>query len=84
MINGKLYINGEFKDSIDKKTFDVTDPYTLKVIGKQADASDKDIKEAIDGAVESFKSWKKTSAYDRGKMLRKLHDMVLENEKELC
>jgi succinate-semialdehyde dehydrogenase/glutarate-semialdehyde dehydrogenase len=84
MINGKLYINGEFKDSIDKKTFDVIDPYTLKVIGKQADASEKDIKEAIDGAVESFKSWKKTSAYDRGKMLRKLHDMVLENEKELA
>lgn len=84
MIYGKLYINGEFRDAESNKTFDVTDPYSLNIVGKQADASEKDILLALEGGVKSFKEWKKLSSYERGKLLRYLYDLVLENEEELA
>jgi len=84
VILGKLYINGKFIDAEKKKSFDSINPYNMEVIGTQAEAGENDIKKGILGAVDSFNTWKKVSAYDRGQKIRKLYELVLENENELA
>lgn len=84
MIEGNLYINGQFCDGNNKDSFKVTNPYSLQFIGSQSVAEEVDIKKAVDGAAESFKDWKNSSSYERGKLLRKLYELLLENEDELA
>lgn len=84
MIEGKLYINGRFTDSSDGKMFDVLNPYSLDKIGQQSDASPSDINEAVEGAVEAFKTWKDTTAYERAKYLRKLLELMKTKENEIA
>ena len=84
MIKGQLYINGIFKDSTSQQTFDVYNPYSLEVIGKQADAGKQDIDEAISGAVIAFETWRKTTAYERAGYLKKLLKLMQEKEEDIA
>jgi len=84
MIKGQLYINGIFKNSTSQQTFDVYNPYSLEVIGKQADAGKQDIDEAISGAVIAFETWRKTTAYERAGYLKKLLKLMQEKEEDIA
>lgn len=84
MIEGNLYINGQFCDGNNKDSFKVTNPYSLQIIGSQSVAEEVDIKKTVEGAAESFKDWKNSSSYERGKLLRKLYELLLENENEIA
>ncbi|MBS7525555.1 NAD-dependent succinate-semialdehyde dehydrogenase [Fusibacter paucivorans] len=81
---GQLYINGTFKPAEDGQTFEVLNPYTLAIIGEQAEASEKDIQAAIDGAVQAFRTWKQTTAYERAGYLRKLLHLMQTREREIA
>ncbi len=84
MISGLMYINGVFTSSIDAKTFPVVNPYTLETIGTQASAHQEDILNAIEGAVEAFKAFKRTTALERAKLLRKLYQGMIEEQHSLA
>lgn len=84
MIKGNLYINGLFKEASNDAYFEVLNPYTLECIGHQANASEKDIETALEGSVKAFESWHKTTAYERAKYLRKLDQLMKENEEALA
>jgi len=84
MINGQLYINGEFVDSMTHETFNVYNPYSLEVIGKQAEADEQAIDTAIKGAVTAFETWRKTTAYERAALLKKLLKLMQENEESIA
>jgi len=84
MTKGQLYINGTFKESTSLATFDVYNPYSLEVIGKQADATKEDIDAAISGAIVAFESWRKTTAYERAGYLKKLLKLMHEKEEDIA
>ncbi len=84
MKKGQLYINGQFREGADKQHLEVINPYDLEPIGSQSVAEGSDVRQAVSCAAESFKRWKKQSAYERGALLRKLYDLVLENEERLA
>ncbi|OPL07623.1 MAG: NAD-dependent succinate-semialdehyde dehydrogenase [delta proteobacterium ML8_F1] len=83
-MEGKLYIDGAFRDSQNKESFEVRNPYTMEVIGRQASAGEGDLKAAFDGATEAFDSWKRLTAYERAEYLRKLDQLMKSHEKELA
>ena len=81
----KGYINGEWVDSVSgKSTFDVVDPATLDKIATLPEMDKEDVKKAVDAADEAFKSFKKTSARQRARMLRKWSDLLHENVEDLA
>ena len=84
MIQGLMYINGEFKVSKDRGSFIVKNPYTLETIGTQADCCDEDLESALEGAVTAFSRYKSTSAYERARLLRSLHRLMLEEQATLA
>ncbi len=77
-------INGEWVAADSGKTIDVINPATGLVIGTVPNAGKAETKRAIDAAAEAFKTWRKTSALERSKLMRKLHDAILENQDALA
>ena len=66
------------------KTFDVIDPATLNKIATLPEMEKKETADAIEAAHGAFKTFKKTSARERARMLRKWSDLCLANADDLA
>lgn len=79
------FINGEWvTKSSTGKTFEVIDPATLNVLTTLPEMGKKETADAILAAHEAFKAFKKTSARERARMLRKWSDLCLANADDLA
>jgi succinate-semialdehyde dehydrogenase / glutarate-semialdehyde dehydrogenase len=58
------------------KTQDVVNPATSKAIGELGLATKADLDKALAAADKGFKTWRKVSAFERGKILRKAAELV--------
>ena len=81
LLKTQAFINGAWVDGAG--TFDVVNPATGDVIANVADCSIEQVREAIDAAYEAQKEWKKLTGKERGAVLRKWHDLMLENADDL-
>ncbi|KXT08925.1 hypothetical protein AC579_9355 [Pseudocercospora musae] len=82
--NGGL-INGKWTTtSISGPTFDVVDPATLDILTTLPEMSTQETQQAIDAASTAFKSYKKTSARSRARLLRKWSDLCHANADDLA
>src|SRR5579872_4822397 len=79
--NYQLYINGEWTDSVSKKTFPVYDPSTEEVIAQAPDAGPEDVNRAVAAAKAAFDDgpWATTTAQERGRVLFRLANKIREN-----
>jgi succinate-semialdehyde dehydrogenase/glutarate-semialdehyde dehydrogenase len=73
-----LYIDGEWLSASGRKTEDVINPASGKVLAQLPHASKADLDAALGAAEKGFAVWKATSAYDRAKILRKAADLLRE------
>ncbi|MEO0910106.1 MAG: aldehyde dehydrogenase family protein, partial [Pseudomonadota bacterium] len=78
------FIGGEWIAADSGETFDVLNPATNEVIGTVPMSGKAETKRAIEAANEAFQSFKKTTAKERGEMLRRLHDEILKNQEALA
>ena len=74
--NVQLHVNGEWRAARSGKTINVLNPANEEVIGTVAHAEKADLDEALAAAEKGFAIWKKVSAYDRSKLMRKAADLV--------
>lgn len=75
----QLFINNEFVDSIDGKTFETVNPATLERLATVQEANFKDVNRAVEAAKEAFKFnsvYRQMDASQRGLLLYKLADLV--------
>lgn len=81
----KLFINGQFVDSVSGETFDTFDPATGNKIVSVAEANAEDVEKAVEAARDAFDSgdWPKMKPNDRARLLLKLADLIEENAEEL-
>lgn len=78
------YINAEWVKAKSGKTFDVIDPATLNKIATVPEMGAADTALAVEAAYEAFQSFKKTTARQRARWLRKWSDLCLENADDLA
>jgi succinate-semialdehyde dehydrogenase/glutarate-semialdehyde dehydrogenase len=78
------YIDGSWVKPTGSKTQDVINPSTSKSIGELGHASKGDLDKALAAADKGFKTWRKVSAYERGKILRKAGDLLRERADEIA
>jgi succinate-semialdehyde dehydrogenase/glutarate-semialdehyde dehydrogenase len=76
-------INGEWVQADSGATIDVVNPATGLKIGTVPKAGKAETRRAIEAADAAFKSFRKTSALERSKLLRKLHDAIMDNQDAL-
>jgi succinate-semialdehyde dehydrogenase/glutarate-semialdehyde dehydrogenase len=77
-------IGGEWVQADSGATLDVTNPATTLKIGTVPKSGKAETRRAIEAAQTAFESWKKTTANERSKLLRKLHDLILDNQDALA
>jgi aldehyde dehydrogenase (NAD+) len=82
----RLFINNEFVDPKEGKTFDTFNPATGEVIAKVAEAGAADVDRAVKAARTALESgtWAKMDAADRGRLLFKLADLIERDSEELA
>jgi len=78
----KQYINGEWTDAVNGKTWDVINPATEESIATVPFGNDADCRNAIEAAQEGFKVWSKTNAFDRAVILKKASALMVERLQE--
>ncbi|GGA83764.1 NAD-dependent succinate-semialdehyde dehydrogenase [Brucella endophytica] len=77
-------INGEWVEADSGETIDVINPATGLKIGTVPKSGKGETARAIEAAAAAFESWKKTSASERAKLMRKLHALIIENQDALA
>jgi succinate-semialdehyde dehydrogenase/glutarate-semialdehyde dehydrogenase len=77
-------IGGAWVQADSGATLDVTNPATGLKIGTVPKSGRAETRRAIEAADAAFRTFRKTTANERSKMLRKLHDLILENQDALA
>ncbi len=80
----RLYIDGEWVLSDSEAFFDVVNPSTGLVIGRMSKAGADETKRAIDAAAEAYKKWSVTPPNERGAILRRAYELLMENKREIA
>lgn len=82
----KLFINGQFVESVSKKTFSTPNPATGQKLADVYEADKEDIDAAVKAARKAFEQgpWSKMSASARSRLMYKLADLMEENKTELA
>ncbi len=80
----QAFINGEFTDSQSKKTFLVTNPVDGKEIAMVPDCNEEDTRRAVQYAYEAFKDWKEWTGIERGRVLRRWYELMMDNLDDLA
>src|SRR6266849_6634844 len=81
----KLLINNEWRDASGGKTMEVINPATEEVIATVASAGKSDVDEAVTAARAALNGpWGKMSARERGRLVSKLADRLLELADEVA
>jgi succinate-semialdehyde dehydrogenase/glutarate-semialdehyde dehydrogenase len=79
----QLYIAGEWRDG-GKGTLEVEDPATGESLCEVADASQDDARAALDAAVDAGAEWSRHPPRERGEILRRAFEAIIERQDELA
>ena len=79
-----LFIDGAWGPAAGGRTIDVVNPATGDKIGTVPHAAITDIARALAAADKGFKIWRKVSAFDRSKVMRKAADILRERADKIA
>ncbi len=79
-----LHIDGQWRAATGGRTIPVLNPATEEVIGTVPHASQADMDEALAAAERGFATWRKVSAYERSKLMRKAADLLRERADKIA
>jgi aldehyde dehydrogenase (NAD+) len=77
----KMYINGEWVDAMDGKTYDDGNPYTGEVFARVAAGKRADARRAVEAAAAAFPGWAATLPVERQMLFLKAAD-ILESKRD--
>src|SRR5271170_5630517 len=76
--NVSLFIDGAWSPAAAGRTMPVVSPATGEVVGSVAHAERADLDRALEAAEKGFRVWRKVSAFERSKVMRKAADLLRE------
>lgn len=86
MIDGNMFIDGQWVPARSGKTREIINPFDASVIAKVAEGGREDARAAIDAARRAFDQgdWPRTSASQRARLLHRLADLIERDREELA
>jgi succinate-semialdehyde dehydrogenase / glutarate-semialdehyde dehydrogenase len=79
-----MYINGAWPEATPAASFDVTNPADGSVLEQVYNGGREHAVAAIDAAHEAFRTWSKTTAYERSAILYRAYQLMLERKQDLA
>lgn len=73
-----LYIDGAWRQGAAGRSIDVANPATGETIGRIAHAERADLDQALEAAERGFHTWRRVSAYDRARIMRRAAALLRE------
>src|SRR5262249_47165611 len=80
----QLFIDGSWRPAASRKTIPVLNPATGDQIGTVPPAEKADLDLALAGVEKGFAAWRKVSAFDRYKVMRKAADHLRASANEIA
>jgi len=82
----KLFIGGQWADAASGRTFETPDPATGETLAHVAEGDAEDIDRAVRAARRAFEDgpWGRMTASERGRIIWRIGDLILENADELA
>src|ERR1700723_3181444 len=82
----QLFIDGQWTDAASGQTFDTPTPATGETLASGAEGDAEDINRAVRAARRAFEDgpWSRMTPSDRGKLIWKIGDLILEHADELA
>lgn len=84
LLRSQAYIDGNWVDAIQKKTFAVDNPFDQKEIVQVPDMGKKEATQAIEAAYFSLPAWSALIPFERAKKLKRVAELIKANEKDLA
>ncbi|KAJ0300425.1 hypothetical protein COL5a_006698 [Colletotrichum fioriniae] len=84
LLKTSCYVNGQWVGAKSEKVFSVENPSTLTEVAKCPEFDEADTEASILAAHDAFKSFRKTPARSRARLLRKWFDLMMENADDLA
>ena len=83
LFHTKCFIDGEWIDADSGDTIEVTNPSNGEVLGTVPKMGADETRRAIEAANAAWPAWRALTGKDRSKILRRWHDLMLENVDDL-
>ncbi len=80
----KMFIGGEFVESVSGETMEVLNPSTGEVIAEVPRGTTEDVERAVEAAKKAWAEWQDKTPKDRMELLLALADVIDENAEELA
>ena len=84
LLRHQAYLNGAWVDADGGQTINVTNPATGEHIGTVPLMGAAETRRAIEAANAAWPAWRKKTAKERASVLRRWHDLILENADDLA
>ncbi|WP_176555873.1 NAD-dependent succinate-semialdehyde dehydrogenase [Virgibacillus ndiopensis] len=81
--NYLMSINGEWVGK-ELDTLEVVNPANGQIVGTVPNGREREAAQAIEAAHEAFLTWSQTTAYERAGYLKRLYQLMLDNQEELA
>jgi phenylacetaldehyde dehydrogenase len=84
---GRLLIDGEWVEAASGRTFETLDPATEDVLAEVAHGDAEDVERAVRAARRAFahgSEWRRMTPSDRGRLIHRIGDLILEHADELA
>ena len=79
-----LHIDGQWKSAADGRTLAIVNPATETVLGRLSHAGIADLDEALAAAERGFETWRRISAFERSKLMRKAANLLRERNEQIA
>ncbi len=84
MLQTQLFIDGTWQDASGGETFAVLNPATGEVLAHVANATPEDASRALDAAVAAQEAWAATPSRQRGEILRRAFDLLMDRKQAIA
>jgi succinate-semialdehyde dehydrogenase/glutarate-semialdehyde dehydrogenase len=84
LLRQQAYIDGAWCDALEGRTVTVTNPATGESLGTVPHMGAAETRRAIEAANAAWPEWRKETAHERARILRKWNDLMLENVDDLA
>ncbi len=79
-----MYINGTWTAATPNASFDVINPADGSVLSQVYDGGQESARAAIDAAADAFRTWSKTTAYERSAILYRAYQLMQDRKEDLA
>ena len=80
----QCYVNGEWVDADSGVTFDVNNPANNQRLGSVPKMGAAETRRAVQSASDAYPAWRALTAKERGVILRKWYELMLEHQEDLA